>query len=116
MSKFITAIFTVLFLFVAGCSKSPRDQLIGKWKEDVDHLMFVEFFEDGTCRNGSKEFPDAYLTKIHWALLDDSYLKLDFTESSGKSGSITNEISFVDDRMIVIDHMHSITAEYIRVK
>jgi hypothetical protein len=71
MKSIVVFLSALLLLLIAGCNKSPRDMIIGKWRAEYDPSA-IEFKKDGTWNNlkgrasGKYKFIDAYRIEIEF--------------------------------------------------
>ncbi len=93
-SRIVFSLVTALAcLFMAGCSKSPKDLIIGKWQMPKDEGT-VEFTKEGECKmvmgplniTGKYTFPEEKKVKIEVSMMGETQTQLLTIES------VTNDL------------------------
>jgi hypothetical protein len=104
----LLAIFPLLFL--AACSHSPDQQIVGRWSE-VGTGAIAAFHEDGTVEasTGQSEASGKY------SFITSSELKLEVAGKGGPVGPRVFEVTFAGEKMTWKD-VDGAISEYRRMK
>jgi len=72
-------ILVVLFaLFLCGCSKTPQQQILGKW-QTADKALIVEFKNDGNVTLSLRQMQGLGASNtVSYSVTNDGHIKIDF--------------------------------------
>jgi len=87
--KKVMIVLGIILIGLAGCGKSEKESIVGKWQE-VDGTQIIEFFKDGTVI--VKDKGDPTLTG-DYRFLDDNRIRMDLKGLGELFGPIIAEVS-----------------------
>jgi hypothetical protein len=102
MEKEIRILVVLSIMFIFGCSQSPKESVVGKWKGPNEENVITELYQDGTFTSKGTVKDTAVDRRGSWRIEEDGKITADyFTQSNTISRSA--EFKVDGDTLTTVD-------------